>query len=128
MSSASNQTQKNYPLPAPGGTDHRGGFWRGAGGVIIYEKSMTRKILILKGEAVVYIDWGNVHGWEKSLKREIDIAYLVTHLKTYPQIDDIRLYAGKDIHPKSAAFLEYAGRAGCIVVSKSSPRFLEGRD
>lgn len=79
---------------------------------------MTRKTLILKGDAVVYLDWANVHGWEKSLKREIEIADLFAYLKTYPQIDDIRLYAGKDTHPKSVVFLEYAAAAGYAVTSK----------
>jgi len=30
------------------------------------------KKLILRGKTIVFIDWANVHGWEKSLKREIN--------------------------------------------------------
>jgi hypothetical protein len=51
------------------------------------------KKLKLTGKAVVYVDWANVYGWRKSLKAEID---------------NIRLYHGKDIHPKSAEFLKTA--------------------
>lgn len=67
---------------------------------------------------MVYLDWANVHGWESSLKREIDIDYLLTYLKTYPEIRDIRLYFGKDIHPKSVAFLERAKKAGYAITTK----------
>ena len=77
-----------------------------------------KKKLILKGGAVAYIDWANVHGWETSLKREIDIDYLFAYLKTYPEIKDTRLYFGKDIHPKSAAFLERAEKAGYAITTK----------
>ncbi|MBI3442649.1 MAG: NYN domain-containing protein [Candidatus Sungbacteria bacterium] len=117
--------QKNPTLPAPDRAGDRGGFRRGAGGVIIYEKNMTQKTLILKGEAVVYIDWANVHGWEGSLKCKIDIAHLFAYLKTYPQTQDIRLYFGKDIHPKSVAFLQRAQEIGYTVTSKDVKYILE---
>lgn len=86
---------------------------------------MTRKTFIFKGEAVVYIDWANVHGWEKSLKRKIDITALFAHLKTYPQIQDIRLYFGKDVHPKSVAFLQCAQEIGYAITSKDVKYILE---
>lgn len=83
------------------------------------------KKLILKGAAIAYIDWANVHGWETSLKREIDIDRLFSYLKMYPEISDIRLYFGKDIHPKSTAFLERAGKTGYAITSKQVKYILE---
>lgn len=88
---------------------------------------MEHKTLILKGAAIVYIDWANVHGWEKSLKREIDIANLFAQLKTYPQIQDVRLYFGKDVHPKSVAFLQRARATGYTLTSKDVKYILEGQ-
>ena len=38
--------------------------------------------LRLKGKAVVYIDWANIYGWRKSLKREVDPAKLFAYLQT----------------------------------------------
>ena len=74
---------------------------------------------------MVYIDWANVHGWEISLKQEIDIDRLFAYLKAYPEISDVRLYFGKDIHPKSAAFLERARKAGYAIITKPVKYILE---
>lgn len=74
---------------------------------------------------MAYIDWANVHGWEGSLKREIDIDRLFAYLKAYPEISDVRLYFGTDIHPKSVAFLERAGEAGCTITTKPVKYILE---
>ena len=82
------------------------------------QNSKPYKRLILKGKAVVFIDWANVHGWEKSLKREIDAGKLFDHLKNYPEITDIRLYFGEDEHPKSKEFLKKARAKGYVVTSK----------
>lgn len=87
---------------------------------------MTQKTLILKGDAIAYLDWANIHGWEKSLKCEINIANLFVYLKTYPQIQDVRLYFGKDIHPKSIAFLQRAQETGYTLTSKDVKYILEG--
>lgn len=81
-------------------------------------QTSEKKRFVLKGEAVVYIDWANVHGWEGSLKCEIDITRLITYLRTYPEICDVRLYFGTDTHPKSTVFLEYAEKAGYMVTTK----------
>jgi uncharacterized LabA/DUF88 family protein len=76
------------------------------------------KNLSLKGKAVAFIDWANVYGWEKSLKRKIEPAKLFAYLKTYKEIADIRFYFGRDVHPKSAEFLKDAGKIGYTVISK----------
>lgn len=83
------------------------------------------KKLVLKGETIAYLDWANIHGWEKSLKQEIDTAQLFAYLKTYPEIQDIRLYFGKDVHPKSVAFLEQAEKTGYRITTKDVKYILE---
>ena len=60
-----------------------------------------------------------------SLKREIDIDRLFAYLKTHPEIREIRLYFGKDVHPKSAAFLERAKKAGYAITTKPVKYILE---
>jgi|SRR3989338_1339875 len=76
------------------------------------------KKLILRGKAIAFIDWANVYGWEKSLKREINIEKLFHYLKNYSEIADARFYFGEDDHPKSRAFLESAKNIGYTVISK----------
>jgi len=78
---------------------------------------MTKRLL-LKGKSVAFIDWANVYGWTKSLKREVDSAKLFQYLKTYQEIEQIRLYFGRDTHPKSEGFLEQARTIGYTVVTK----------
>lgn len=77
-----------------------------------------KKRLVLKGQAFVFIDWANVYGWTKSLPREVDAEKLFFYLKTYPEIAGIRLYFGRDVHPKSAEFLRRALRLGYTVIEK----------
>ena len=74
--------------------------------------------LSLKGRAIAYIDWANVYGWTKTLKREIDAAQLFEYLKTYTEIGDVRLYAGRDTHPKSEEFLRSGEKTGYKIISK----------
>ena len=62
--------------------------------------------LKLRGKTAVFIDWANVYGWKKSLKKEVDAVKLFEYLKEYKEIINIHLYFGKDSHPKSAEFLE----------------------
>ena len=83
------------------------------------EKSSLVKHLRLKGKAIVYIDWANVHGWEKSLKREIDLRELFKYLKNYQEVKKIKFYFGTDKHPKSKLFLEKVKGIGYWVTTKS---------
>ena len=76
------------------------------------------KHLLLKGKTIVFIDWANVYGWTKSLKREVNAKNLFHYLKDYPEISDIRLYFGEDDHPKSKAFLKQVEKIGYTVTSK----------
>ncbi|OGE19651.1 hypothetical protein A3J19_02010 [Candidatus Daviesbacteria bacterium RIFCSPLOWO2_02_FULL_41_8] len=74
--------------------------------------------LRLKGKTAVFIDWANVYGWEKSLKKEIKPEKLFKYLKSYPKIKALSFYYGKDKHSKSKQLLERAERIGFRVVSK----------
>ena len=57
----------------------------GAGGA-----AAANPILRLGSFCSVYIDWANVYGWKKSLKREINSRKLFKHLKTYKQIKNFK--------------------------------------
>jgi uncharacterized LabA/DUF88 family protein len=88
---------------------------RNAGG----QATRSGSELKLRGKCVVYVDWANVHGWEKSLKREVNPQKLFSYLKTYAQIGKINLYFGTDKHPKSKAFISRVRKIGFGVTTKS---------
>ena len=52
------------------------------------------KVFKLKSKTLVIIDWADVCGWFKKLKREISPKNLFDYLKTYPEIIDVRFYFG----------------------------------
>ncbi|OGF61797.1 hypothetical protein A2926_04210 [Candidatus Giovannonibacteria bacterium RIFCSPLOWO2_01_FULL_44_40] len=76
------------------------------------------KRLVLKGKTAVFIDWANVYGWKKSLKRSIDPKKLFDYLKSYAEIVDIGFYFGEDDHPKSKKFLSETRKIGYKVITK----------
>ncbi|MDO8728836.1 MAG: NYN domain-containing protein [bacterium] len=76
------------------------------------------KKLILRGKATVFIDWANVYGWEKTLKRSINPKKLYDYLKTYTEVIDIRFYFGEDAHPKSKKFLSDTAKTGYKIITK----------
>lgn len=78
----------------------------------------TLKKFKLKGRAVAFIDWANVYGWEKSLKYEIEAVKIYEYLRSYQEIEDIRLYFGTDTHEKSKEFLGKAAVIGFSVITK----------
>ncbi len=74
--------------------------------------------LLLKYGTKVFVDWANVHGWAKSLKKEVDPEKLFSYFKAYTNVRDVRLYFGEDTHPKSSAFLQSVRDIGYSVESK----------
>lgn len=74
--------------------------------------------LKLKGKTAVFIDWANVYGWRKSLKKEVEPRKLFKYLKTYSEVEEINLYYGIDRHPKSRQFLNNVRRIGFKIISK----------
>lgn len=80
--------------------------------------SNSESRLILRGKTAVFIDWANVYGWTKSLKKEVDPKKLFKNLKHYPEIKKINFYSGVDKHPKSKEFLVKVKKIGFNVVSK----------
>lgn len=85
------------------------------------------KKLIIRGKAAVFIDWANVHGWEKSLKQNIDLQKLFSYLMEYKEAKDIRLYFGTDTHEKSIEFLKTADDIGFQVITKPVKYILAGQ-
>ena len=76
------------------------------------------RVLKLRGKTAVFIDWANVYGWKKSLKREVDPKKLYKYLKSYKEIKEINFYSGLDKHPKSNKFLDDVGKIGFNVGTK----------
>lgn len=74
--------------------------------------------LKLKGKTCVFVDWANVYGWKKSLKAEVNLGKLYSHLKSYKEIKLIGLYHGTDKHEKSKQFLQSAKRLGFQITTK----------
>lgn len=78
----------------------------------------TSKKLKLRGQCVVYIDWANIHGWEKSLKRSIDQEKIYKYLTDYEKVQSIKFYFGTDSNSKSRKFLTDTRKIGFKVVTK----------
>lgn len=79
---------------------------------------MNPQILKLKGKAAVFIDWANVYGWKKSLKKEVEPEKLFSYFKKYPDVKEINFYYGEDKHPKSKEFLNKMKKIGFRIISK----------
>jgi len=81
-------------------------------------KATKKLFLKLKGKSAVYIDWANVHGWAKTLKKEVEVRQLYKYLKLYKEIQEVGFYYGTDKHPKSADFLKTVKKIGYRLVTK----------
>lgn len=78
----------------------------------------NKKHLRLKSKAIVYIDWANVHGWTKSIKREVDPNKLYRYLKSYKETREIKFYFGTDKNSKSRDFINKVRNLGYRVRTK----------
>jgi len=74
--------------------------------------------LKLNGKTAVFIDYANVYGWKKSLKKPVDVVKLYKYLKTYPNIIAIEFYYGSDVNKKSKDFLKEIKTCGFQLVTK----------
>lgn len=74
--------------------------------------------LNLRDKAAVFVDWANVYGWKKSLKKEVDPKKLYQYLKNHKEIKEIHFYHGEDEHPKSKQSLKQARSLGYTVTTK----------
>lgn len=84
------------------------------------------KTLIIKGKAVVFIDWANVHGWEKNLKKDISIEKLFLYLSGHKEVKIIGFYFGTDTNEKSTSFLKKAAETGYKIITKPVKYILAG--
>lgn len=90
---------------------------------------VKRQTLKLKGKTFVCIDYANVYGWKKSLKKEIDLRSLFERLNNYKEISEINFYYGKDNNEKSNEFLKYVEDLGFCVNTKTVKHIkIEGTD
>ena len=74
--------------------------------------------LKLKGKTAVFIDWANVYGWKKSLRKEVDATKLYRYLKTHKEVGTIYFCFGTDKHPKSKKQISQAKRLGYEIITK----------
>ena len=81
-------------------------------------KRKKQKILKLQELCKVYVDWANVYGWTKSLKKEVDPKKIYKYFKSYKEIKQINFYFGKDKHPKSKQFLKKIKKIGYRLITK----------
>lgn len=81
---------------------------------------MTKELLELqlKGKTAVYVDWANVYGWKKSLKKEVNPTKLFRYVKKYKNVKEVYFYFGTDVHPKSKKFIAKVKRTGYEVITK----------
>ncbi|MBI2064249.1 MAG: NYN domain-containing protein [Candidatus Yanofskybacteria bacterium] len=84
------------------------------------------KKLLLRGKAVAFVDWANVHGWGKNLKKSVDAGAIFSYLSGYAEVKNTRLYFGTDKHEKSVEFLKVAEKKGYEVVTKPVKYILAG--
>lgn len=77
-----------------------------------------KQILKLKGKTAVFIDWANVYGWKKSLKKEVDPEKLYSYLQSYEEIKFTGLYHGTDKNEQSRKFLDRMKTLGYQISTK----------
>ncbi|MBU4480199.1 NYN domain-containing protein [Patescibacteria group bacterium] len=87
------------------------------------------QILKLKGRTMVFIDYANVYGWRKNLKKEINLKSLFEYLTGYNEILEINFYYGKDNNGKSEEFLKDIQKIGYHINTKPVKHIkIEGTD
>lgn len=74
--------------------------------------------LRLRGKSFVLVDWANVYGWKKSLKKAANPKKLYDYLRLYKEIKQIYFYFGTDNNRKSKSFLKQVAKIGYRVVTK----------
>lgn len=80
--------------------------------------ALNSQQLKLTGKTVVFIDYANVYGWKKSLKKPVDPVKLYKYLKTYPQVSSLEFYYGADTNDKSKDFLKEIKTCGYRLITK----------
>ncbi len=74
--------------------------------------------ILLKGKTTVFVDWANVYGWKKSLKKEVDPKKLYKYFKSYHKVKSINFYFGTDNNSKSIDFLNVMRKIGYVIITK----------
>ena len=82
------------------------------------ETSSKKVTLKLNGKATVFVDWANVYGWKKSLKKEPNPKAIFRTLKKYENIFETNFYFGTDNNPQSKNFLRTIKNIGYKLITK----------
>lgn len=79
---------------------------------------IKQQILKLKGKTAVFIDWANVYGWKKSLKKEVNPRKLYKYLVFLKEVKFVSLYHGTDKNEQSRKFLDSMRTLGYKISTK----------
>ena len=98
----------------------------------------TKKTLLkLYGPTIIFVDWANVYGWQKSVPYKINFRDIFQYFQKYSQVKAQHFYFGEDKHRKSKKFLERIKKVGFILhtkpvkyinVQKKPPKFMRKCD
>ena len=88
---------------------------------------MKKLKLNLRDKTAVYLDWANVYGWRKALKREPDPQKIFKYLSKFKQIKFRGFYYGTDKHPKSKKFIQSIRKVGYKVRTKPVKKIIIGQ-
>ena len=81
-------------------------------------KNIRKQELRLTAPAIVFVDWANVYGWQKSIKKDINPQEIFSYFSNLPETKDINLYFGTDKNQKSKDFLQRTREIGYQVFTK----------
>lgn len=74
--------------------------------------------LVIKGKAIVLIDWANIRNQQRKLGWEIDLEMLYQWLLSHEKIEKIMFFYGYENHAKSKKFLKKVENFGYEVITK----------
>ncbi len=80
--------------------------------------SRKRQILRFNGDTVVFVDWANVFGWQKELKKVIKPESIFKLFSDNSLVRCVNFYFGTDDNVKSRNFLSNVKKIGFNVITK----------
>ena len=80
--------------------------------------SRKRQVLRFNGDTVVFVDWANVFGWQKELKKVIEPEGVFELFSDNSLVRGVNFYFGTDNNIKSRDFLSNAKKIGFNVITK----------
>ncbi len=74
--------------------------------------------LIIKGKAIVLIDWANIRNQQEKLGWEVDLNLLYKWISSHEEVEKIQFFYGHRNTEKSREFLEKVASFGYEVITK----------